>query len=172
MLSDIEQEVRMMRTRGYSSDKSLRCDILEQILASKLILSQSRVDSLKVNHEVVAANLTDRMNSLLNDLGGEEAVEAYFGKSVSKLREEWNRQLEEMSLTQQEQQEIAKKIPEITPYDVKQFMDTTDVHNIPQIPAQYQMSQICIYPDRDAAKLAAKEKLLGIRERIVAGERF
>ena len=34
------------------------------------------------------------------------------------------------------------------------------------------MSQICIYPDRDAAKLAAKEKLLGIRERIVAGERF
>ena len=172
MLSDIEQEVRMMRTRGYSSDKSLRCDILEQILASKLILSQARVDSLKVNHEVVAANLTDRMNSLLNDLGGEEAVEAYFGKSVSKLREEWNRQLEEMSLTQQEQQEIAKKIPEITPYDVKQFMDTTDVHNIPQIPAQYQMSQICIYPDRDAAKLAAKEKLLGIRERIVAGERF
>ena len=103
MLSDIEQEVRMMRTRGYSSDKSLRCDILEQILASKLILSQARVDSLKVNHEVVAANLTDRMNSLLNDLGGEEAVEAYFGKSVSKLREEWNRQLEEMSLTQQEQ---------------------------------------------------------------------
>lgn len=172
MLSDIEQEVRMMRTRGYSSDKSLRCDILEQILASKLILSQARVDSLKVNHEVVAANLTDRMNSLLNDLGGEEAVEAYFGKSVSKLREEWNRQLEEMSLTQQEQQEIAKKIPEITPYDVKQFMDTTDVRNIPQIPAQYQMSQICIYPDRDAAKLAAKEKLLGIRERIVAGERF
>ena len=92
-------------------------------MASKLILSQARVDSLKVNHEVVAANLTDRMNSLLNDLGGEEAVEAYFGKSVSKLREEWNRQLEEMSLTQQEQQEIAKKIPEITPYDVKQFMD-------------------------------------------------
>ena len=85
MLSDIEQEVRMMRTRGYSSDKALRCDILEQILASKLILSQARIDSLKVNQEMVAANLNDRMNSLLNDLGGEEAVEAYFGGVESSI---------------------------------------------------------------------------------------
>ena len=46
------------------------------------------------------------------------------------------------------------------------------MENLPEIPAQYQMSQICVYPDREAAKLAAKEKLLGIRERVVAGERF
>ncbi len=172
MLSDIEQEVRMMRSRGYSSDKAIRCDILEQILASKLLLSQARIDSLTVNQEMVTANLNDRISSLLTDLGGEEAVEQYFGKSVSKLREEWRKQLEEMSLTQQEQQEIAKKIPEITPYDVKQYVDTIGKGNLPEIPAQYQMSQICIYPDREAAKLAAKEKLLEIRERIVAGEKF
>lgn len=172
MLSDIEQEVRMMRTSGYSSDKGLRCDILERILENKIILSQARVDSLQINREMVAANLNDRINSLLNDLGGEEAVEQYFGKSVNKLREEWNRQLEDMSLVQQEQQQIARKIPEVSPYDVRSYMDTTEVSRLPEIPAQYQMSQICVYPDREAAKIAAKEKLLGIRERIVAGERF
>lgn len=172
MLSDIEQEVRMMRARGSASDKAMRCDILEQILANKLILSQARVDSLVVNYESVNANLNDRISSLLTDLGGEEAVEEYFGKSVNKLREDWRKQLEEMSLTQQEQMQIAKGIPEVTPYDVKQYMDTTSKANLPMIPAQYQMSQICIYPDREAAKLAAKEKLLEIRERIVAGEKF
>lgn len=172
MLSDIEQEVRMMRARGSASDKAMRCDILEQILANKLILSQARVDSLEVNYESVNANLNDRISSLLTDLGGEEAVEEYFGKSVNKLREDWRKQLEEMSLTQQEQMQIAKGIPEVTPYDVKQYMDTTSKANLPMIPAQYQMSQICIYPDREAAKLAAKEKLLEIRERIVAGEKF
>ncbi|MGM9788000.1 MAG: peptidylprolyl isomerase [Candidatus Cryptobacteroides sp.] len=172
MLSDIEQEVRMMRARGYASDKAMRCDILEQILANKLILSQARVDSLVVNYESVNANLNDRISSLLTDLGGEEAVEEYFGKSVNRLREDWRKQLEEMSLTQQEQAEIAKGIPEVTPYDVKQYMDTTNAAKLPLIPAQYQMSQICIYPDREAAKLAAKEKLLEIRERIVAGEKF
>ncbi len=172
MLSDIEQEVRMMRARGYASDKAMRCDILEQILANKLILSQARVDSLVVNYESVNANLNDRISSLLTDLGGEEAVEEYFGKSVNRLREDWRKQLEEMSLTQQEQSEIAKGIPEVTPYDVKQYMDTTSKANLPMIPAQYQMSQICIYPDREAAKMAAKEKLLEIRERIVSGEKF
>lgn len=99
MLSDIEQEVRMMRARGSASDKAMRCDILEQILANKLILSQARVDSLEVNYESVNANLNDRISSLLTDLGGEEAVEEYFGKSVNKLREDWRKQLEEMSLT-------------------------------------------------------------------------
>lgn len=172
MLSDVEQEVRVQRTRGFSSDKSLRCSILETILENKIVLSQARVDSLTVNQEIVAANLNDRISSILTDLGGEEAVEQYFGKSVNRLREEWRKQLEEMSLVQSEQQEIAKHIPEITPYDVKAYLDTTNVAELPEIPTQYQMSQICVYPDREAANLAAKEKLLAIRERIVAGEKF
>ena len=36
----------------------------------------------------------------------------------------------------------------------------------------YQLSQICIYPDRDAANIAVKERLLAIRERIINGEKF
>ena len=32
MLSDIEQEVQMMRANGYASDKNMRCDILESII--------------------------------------------------------------------------------------------------------------------------------------------
>jgi peptidyl-prolyl cis-trans isomerase SurA len=37
---------------------------------------------------------------------------------------------------------------------------------------KYQLRQICIYPDRDAANLAVKERLLSIRERILNGEKF
>lgn len=172
MLSEVEQEVRMQRARGYASDKAMRCTILETILENKILLTQAKVDSLSINHEMVAANLNDRISSILTDLGGEEAVERYFGKSVAKLREEWRRQLEDMTLIQSEQMEIAKRIPEISPYDVRSYLDTTNVADLPEIPVQYQMSQICIYPDREAAKLAAKEKLLDIRERIVAGEKF
>ena len=172
LLSDVEQEVRMLRMRSGASDKRMRCDVLENILESRLVLSQARVDSLEVQHDMVVANLNDRINSLLRDLGGEEEVEKYFGKSVASLRVEWQRQLEEMSLIQQEQRKIAEAIPEISPYDVKTYLDTVDTRSLPQVPAKYQMSQICIYPDVDSAKLAAKEKLLAIRERIVAGEKF
>ena len=40
------------------------------------------------------------------------------------------------------------------------------------VPIKYQLSEICIYPDREAAKLAVKEKLLALRERIINGEKF
>ncbi|MBP5488684.1 MAG: peptidylprolyl isomerase [Bacteroidales bacterium] len=171
-LSDLEQEVSTMRARGYASDQNLRCEILENILQSKLLLMQARVDSLTVNKEMVGVQLNQHIDEIRTALGGDEKVEEYFGKPIYKLRQEWNRQFEEMSLTQQEQQEIARNIPEITPYDIRQYVDTADVANLPVIPAKYQMSQICVYPDVEAAKLAAKEKLLELRERIIAGEKF
>ena len=171
-LSDLEQEVNTMRARGYASDQNMRCEILESILQTKILLMQARVDSLTINKEVVAAQLNQQIDEVRTALGGDDKVEEYFGKSVYKLRQEWNKQFEEMSLTQQEQQQIAKNIPEITPYDIRQYVDSADVANLPVIPTKYQMSQICVYPDVEAAKLAAKEKLLELRERIVAGEKF
>lgn len=172
MLSDVEQEVQVMHANGYSSDRNVRCDILEQMLESKLFVMQARVDSLTVNQEMVMANLNQRIDAVRGGLGGDDKVEEYFGKSVARLRQEWHKQLEEMSLTQQEQQNIAKDIPEVTPYDVRAYLDTADVRNLPVVPTKYQMSQICIYPDREKAKMEAKERLLELRERIMNGEKF
>ena len=90
----------------------------------------------------------------------------------SRLRQEWRKQYEDMSLTQQEQQEIMRQIPEMTPFDVKEYLDTVDVKNLPIVPIKYQLSQICRYPDREAANLAVREKLLELRERIINGEKF
>ena len=171
-LSDIEQEVQMMRARGYASDRNIRCELLESMMRSKLFLMQSRLDSLTVNQEMVDAQLGQQMDQVRTALGGDDGVEAYFGKPVYKLRQEWRKQMEENSLTQQEQQEIAKAIPEITPYDVKQYIDSSSVDRLPVVPIKYKISQICIYPDREAAAVAVKERLLNIRERIINGEKF
>ena len=171
-LSDIENEVQMMTAQGHGSDRNIRCEVLESMMQSKLFLMQARVDSLNVNSDMVEAELSQRLDQVRTGLGGDEQVAEYFGKPLYKLRQEWRNQLEEQSLTQQEQVEIAKKIPEITPYDVKQYMDSVDVNDLPMIPTKYKMSQICIYPDREAAAMAVKEKLLSIRERIINGEKF
>ena len=171
-ISDVEAEVQMRRAQGGGSDRNIRCEILEAMLQNKLFLMQSRIDSLEVNQDMVEAELSQRLDQVRTALGGDEAVSDYFGKPVYKLRQEWRKQLEEQSLTQQEQQEIAKGIPELTPHDVKQYIDTVGTDNLPVIPTKYKMSQICLYPDREAAKMAVKEKLLSIRERILNGEKF
>ena len=172
MLSDLEDEVAMMRAYGMLSDKSGRCEILEQMMSSKLFLMQARVDSLVVNNEMVESELRNRVDMLRTNLGGDDAVEKQFGKPVYRLRQEWRETITDQTLTQQMQQEIARKIPDLTPYDVQKYIDETDPADLPQVPTKYQLRQICIYPDRDAAKLAVKERLLALRERIINGEKF
>lgn len=171
-LSNIEAEVQVMRAQGGSSDRNMRCEILEQIMESKLFLMQARVDSLTVNDDMVESQLSGRLDEVRTALGGDEGVEEYFGKSVAKLRADWKQQFQDQSLTQQEQGNIADAVPDMTPYDVKQYLDTVDVSSLPEVPTKYQMSQICIYPDREAAALAVREKLLALRERIINGEKF
>ena len=172
MLSDIEDEVAMMKAYGMMSDKKGRCEILEEMMATKLFLMQARLDSLEVNNDMVEGELSNRIDMLKTNLGGEDEVVKQFGKPIYKLRQEWRQAIEDQTLTQQMQQQIASKIPELTPYDVRQYVENTEVEDLPMVPVKYQLSQICIYPDREAANLAVKERLLAIRERIINGERF
>ena len=172
LLSDVEAEVQQMRASGVNSDRDMRCEVLENMLDAKIFLMQARIDSLTVNNDMVQGNLTQRLDWFRTQLGGDEEVEKYFGKPLYKLRQEWQKTLEEQSLTEQERMEIASKTAEVTPYDVKQYMDATDPEDLPVVPVKYQLRQICIYPNREQAALAVKEKLLSLRERIMNGEKF
>ena len=142
MISDIEEEVKMQAMGGYMSDKTGRCEMLEQMMVAKLFLMQARVDSLEVNNDMVESNLSDRMDRVMSYYGGTEGVEKEFGKSVYKLRQEWKQILEEQTLTQQMQQEVAKKVPELTPYDVEQYIASVDKEDLPMVPIKYQLRQI------------------------------
>ena len=171
-LSQLEQEILYMRMQGMYSDKNMRCEQLERMMDSKLFLMQARIDSLSVNQEMVNSSLEQRMAQIQTNFGGDDEVEKFYGKPIYKLRQEWRQQLEDMTLTQQMQQQIASSIPELTPHDVKKYISETDPEDLPMVPIKYQLSQICIYPDRENANLAVKEKLLNIRERIINGEKF
>ena len=171
-ISQLEEEVQMMRAYGMLSDKSGRCEILEQMMASKLFLMQARVDSIAVNNDVVESELRNRIDNVRTQLGGDEGVEEYFKKPLHKLRQEWRETITDQTMTQQMQQEIAKKVPELTPYDVQKYLEGMDKADLPVVPIKYQLSQISMYPDREAANMAVKERLLAIRERIINGEKF
>ena len=172
LISDLESEVQQMRMSGASSDRDIRCELLENMMEAKLFLMQARVDSLTVNNDMVSSNLTQRIDWFRTQLGGDEEMEKYFGKPLYKLRQEWQKTLEEQSLTEQERYEIASKIAEVTPYDVQKYIEGTEPEDLPMVPVKYQLSQICVYPNREAAAVAVKEKLLSLRERIMNGEKF
>ena len=172
MLSEIEAEAQMQRARGLSVDQSARCEILEDFLVAKLFLTQAKLDSLTVNDAQVSAMLDQRVNEILTTLGGEQKAEEYFGKPLYKLRQEWRQTLSDQSLIQEMQRTVAQDIPKITPRDVRQYVDETPVEDLPMVSTKYRIRQIGVYPDKAAADLAVKEQLIGLRERIVNGEKF
>lgn len=171
-VSQIEEEVQVMRAQGMASDRNIRCELLEQMMTAKLFLIQARLDSLTVNNDMVESDLRNRVDNIRTQLGGDENVEKYFGKPLYRLRQEWRQTLQDQSLTQQMQQNVASSVSEMTPYDVQKYVEATDSLDLPVVPIKYQLSQICIYPDWEAANLAVKERLLAIRERIMNGEKF
>ena len=135
LLSDVEAEVQQRRAGGSSSDKDLRCEILQQMMESKIFLMQARIDSLTVGADMVESNLTQRIDWFRTQLGGDEEMEKYFGKPLFKLRQEWRKTLEEQSLTEQERYNVASKISEVTPFDVKEYIKRPTPRTFPWFPS-------------------------------------
>lgn len=172
LLSQIESEVRMMQFQGYVSDRDLRCEVLENMMVSKLFYTQAQLDSLAVNPDMVEASLNERVDNILSQLGGEAEVEKYFGKPLHMLREEWRDVFVEQNLAQEMQREVAGKVSEVTPKEVQQYYRRTSKDSLPVIPTQYQYSQIVLYPNVERAAMAVRERLLEFRQRILDGEKF
>lgn len=171
-VSNLEEEIKIMRANGMMSDRNARCELLQQMIVAKIFLMQARVDSLSVNNDMVENALNGRIDDIRSRLGGDEEVEKMFGKPLYKLRQEWRKSFQDQSLMQQMQQKVASDIPEMTPYDVRKFIEETEPEDLPLVPEKYRLSQICVYPDRETAAMEVKEKLLSIRSRIMNGEKF
>ncbi len=171
-LSQLEAEIQMMAAQGMGADKNTRCTTLETMMVNKLFLTQARLDSLVVGEDNVELDLQQRISSVLTQLGGEKETEEYFKKPLHKLKEEWREMIREQSLIQQMQQNVMRDAGSSTPLEVENFYKESDESDLPIISTQYKLSQIVLYPDQNSAKLAAKEKLLGFRDRILKGERF
>lgn len=171
-LSQLEGEIQVMLAQGVTSDKNLRCNVLENLLVQKLFLNQARLDSLTVREDQVEYTLEERINGIMMQLGGEKETEEYFKKPLYKLKQDWREVLREQDLTQQMQQKVMAKAADMTPAEVERFYKRTDKDSLPIISTQYQFSQIVLYPEKEAAEMAVKERLLEFRNRVLNGERF
>ncbi|MBO5919028.1 MAG: peptidylprolyl isomerase [Bacteroidales bacterium] len=171
-LSQLEGEIQVMAAEGRGVDRNTRCQVLENMMVHKLFLNQAKLDSLVVSEDNVEMELQNRVSNVLTGLGGEKAVEKRFGKPLYRLKEEWRTALRDQSLMQQMQQKIMMAAGSSTPAEVEQFYKEVDESDLPIISTQYKISQIALYPDQEAAKVATKERLLAFRDRIMKGEKF
>ena len=172
-LSELENTISDLRRNGNKTPvDQLSCDILHQMLISKLFMDQARIDSITVTDDAVEGDLNMRMNDAIRTAGSEEALVTYFKKSMLEIRRDIKKNLLEQQVVGEVQSKISKNIT-ITPVALKKFYNSLPKDSLPIVPAKYEISIIQLDPpDNEDNKAEARQKLLDIRSQILAGKSF
>lgn len=172
--SDIEnQYIQYRLQRGISGTaEEIRCQILEDLLFQKLLLNQAEVDSITVTSVQVEMEMERRLRFFISELGSQERLEAYYNKSINEIKNELRRLVQDQMLVEQVQMGIMSKV-QVTPSEVRAFFRSIPKDSIPMVNTEYEIAHIIKKPPISIdEKLAVRERLNGIRQRILAGERF
>lgn len=172
MMSDIENQYIQMASQQMNVNENTRCEILEDMLFQKLLYVQAQKDSIEVTPKEVETELDRRLSVFINQIGSEQKLEEYFGKTIKSIKEDLRSTIEEQMMAQKVQQKIIGDT-KVTPSEVKRYYESLPADSIPTIEAYYELSEIVIKPEvskEDKEKVIAE--LNKIRERIQNGESF
>jgi len=172
-LSDVENDIGQARAAGDKTPvEKLRCKMFEDLLVSKLFLDQARIDSVIVTESSVEGDINVRLNDYIKRAGSEKALEEYFKKSMIEIKMDLKKSLMNQQTINEVQSKIADNIS-VTPAEVKRYYQGIPKDSLPVIPAKVELSIIQLDPPAsEENKLEARQKLLNLRSRILAGESF
>ncbi|MCF8299020.1 MAG: peptidylprolyl isomerase [Saprospiraceae bacterium] len=172
LYSDIETQYQQLKMQGYSPSKTLRCEILEELLFQKLMLNQAEVDSVEITDEQVESEMDRRLRYFISQIGSEQKLEEYYDKTIVEIKAEMRELIRDQIMVEKIQATITDGI-KVTPTEVKNFFNKIPKDSLPMISSEMEIAQIVNQPIiSQEEKLALKDKLNKLRERILKGEKF
>jgi len=170
--SDIENQVLQFVSQGMASTSTLKCEILEELMIQKLLLTQAELDSVEVGLSRVESELDRRLMYFVRQVGSEKKLEEFYNKSLLEIKEDFRPLIEEQLKTQMMQGNIMADI-NISPRGVDKYYKDLKEDSIPLVNTQYEINQILVYPPQnEESRNEVREELLNLRQRIIDGERF
>jgi peptidyl-prolyl cis-trans isomerase SurA len=170
--SDIDRQIADYSFTDSLSKELARCEILKQNIYQKLLLNQARIDSLKVTEDMINGELNRRLRYFVSQIGSEDALEKYYGKTIAEIKDEMREPIREVLLVEQMKDQILGSF-EISPREVRIFFNNIPADSLPFYNSEVEYGRIVLYPKANKEEEnAAKEKARYLRERISNGERF
>jgi peptidyl-prolyl cis-trans isomerase SurA len=171
LYSDLVARTEQASQAGQRITPEMVCGELEDLLYEKLLIEQARIDSVLVDEGQVEAELDRRIRYFSSQLGGDQKLEEFYGKSVAEIKSDFREQVRDQLLVQQMQQKVTSDI-RVTPRDVRRFFDRIPEDSIPFINAEVEYSQILKIPKAgDEEERRVRRKLEEYRESILKEER-
>jgi len=170
--SDIEQEYLQLKMSGRFVSPDARCDIYNQYIERKLLMTQAKIDSVQIGPDMVELQMESRLDYFISQFGSEEEMESYFNKSIFDIKDDLREAIQEQMITDQVRKSITEDVT-TTPSDVKSFYRSMNPDSVPYINTEVELAQIVAYPSySDEAVFEVKERLLELRKRVQDGEDF
>jgi peptidyl-prolyl cis-trans isomerase SurA len=167
--SEVAKQIAQYRVSAPEADLS-ECRIFQELLFQKLLVAQADKDSVTVSDEQVDNELNRRMRYFVGQLGSEEKLEQYYGKKITQLKEELRPEIHDVLLAQTMQQKAVGQVS-VSPNEVRAFYEILKKDTLPLINSEMELSQLVIKPYVSPnAKIEAREKIAGLRQRVVNGE--
>lgn len=170
--SDIEQQKTQLVGSGGKLNPNSACELLEELMYQELLINQAKLDSLVISDPQVDAEMENRLRLIEKQIGSREKLEAFYGKTVAQIKDEFRIVIKEKLLAQEMENNITNGLS-VTPKEVQDFYKTIPVDSVPLINSQLSFQQIVHYPKitKEDKKLAY-DKLAEIRNNILNGKSF
>jgi peptidyl-prolyl cis-trans isomerase SurA len=172
LLSDLEEQYALAQSQavGEEMPPEARCAMLDQSLVGKLLLNQSKLDSIEVNDAEVEQQLNARIDRILGYMGGDvNQFEDYYGQSITATKEQFREDLREQIAIDRMRGMVVSEV-KVTPAEVKKFFADIPQDSLPYFNSEVEVAELVIRPTaNDSTRAALVERLETLREQIVAG---
>jgi len=167
--SDLDKSYLEYVSSGQQGGEDVKCGIFENLVIGKLLVAKAEIDSVEVLDEEVQMNLDQRMQIILSQIGSQERLEEYYGKSLDEFKEELFDDIKEQLVADKMQRTITEDVS-VTPSEVKRFFNRIPADSLPFFSTEVSVGQIVIIPKvGNNQKEIARKKLEDIRDKIVNG---
>jgi peptidyl-prolyl cis-trans isomerase SurA len=170
--SQLERAYLEQLSRGEIIRGDAKCNTLENLVISKLMVAKAEIDSVIVLDAQVEINLDQRMSYFIQQIGSEERLEEVYNKSIAEFREELFDDIKEQMIVQKMQGEIGSNVS-ATPAEIKRFFEKIPRDSLPYFSTEVTIGQILKEPIINKnTKQQIKNQLSQIRQDILDGIDF
>jgi len=170
LLSEVEEQFALNEAQGGRMPENARCNILDNLLTTKLILNQAKLDSIEVADAEVEEQLNARIERILEFMNGDVSqFEDYYGQTITEVKKQFREDLRNQLLVERMRAQILQGV-KVTPAEVRDFFHSIPADSLPYFNAEVEVREIVYAPKVNAEeRRRAIQALEELRTRIVEG---
>ncbi len=151
--------------------KKIQEQTLQDLINQRLLLIQADKDTIEADENQVEMYTQQQMQNVIQQLGGEEKTEAYFGTTLSKIRRNYREEIEKnFRISAVRDQKLADVT--VTRREIREFYKAKK-DSIGMLPETVDISHILIeVQPGEEARQETLSKIKEIRQKILAGGDF